>query len=57
MRLIGSEKKTLQPVAQDLIVEGDLVTMVRGRHRASMQLSDYPQLSPLLDWYARDLGG
>src|SRR4051812_3184639 len=40
------EKKTLQPAAQDLIVEGDQLTMVRGKHRRSMRVSDYPQLSP-----------
>src|SRR5436305_3107153 len=39
------EKKTLQPAAQDLIVEGDELTMVRGSHRRSMRVSDYPQRS------------
>ncbi len=51
------EKKTLVPVPQDLIVEGDLVTIVHGRHRASMQLSDYPQLSPLLNGIRATLAG
>ena len=51
------EKKTLQPVAQDLIVEGEVLTMVRGKHRASMQLSDYPQLRPLLTGMRATLAG
>lgn len=51
------EKKTLLPVPQDLIVEGDLLTIVRGKHRASMQLSDYPQLRPLLNGVRATLAG
>jgi outer membrane lipoprotein-sorting protein len=51
------EKKTLQPVAQDLIVEGDTLTVVRGKHRTSMQLSDYPQLRPLLTGMRATLAG
>lgn len=51
------EKKTLQPAPQDLIVEGDVVTIVRGTHRTSMQLSDYPQLSPLLNGIRATLAG
>jgi len=51
------EKKALQPVAQDLIVEGDVLTVVRGKHRASMQLGDYPQLRPLLTGLRATLAG
>jgi outer membrane lipoprotein-sorting protein len=51
------EKKTLQPAAQDLIVEGEVLTVVRGRHRTSMQLSDYPQLRPLLTGLRATLAG
>ena len=51
------EKKTLQPAAQDLIVEGEVLTIVRGRHRNSMQLSDYPQLRPLLTGMRATLAG
>ncbi len=51
------EKKTLQPVAQDLIVEGEVLTMVRGKHRRSMQLGDYPQLTPLLVGMRATLAG
>jgi outer membrane lipoprotein-sorting protein len=51
------EKKTLQPAAQDLIVEGEVLTMVRGKHHMSMQLSDYPQLRPLLTGLRATLAG
>ena len=51
------EKKTLQPVAEDLLVEGDVVTIVRGTHRTSIRLSDHPQLSPLLNGIRATLAG
>jgi outer membrane lipoprotein-sorting protein len=51
------EKRTLQPVAQQLIAEGDQLTFIRGRHRSSMRLSDYPQLSPLLNGLRATLAG
>ena len=51
------EKKTLLPAPQDLLVEGDVVTIVRGTHRTSMRLSNYPQLSPLLDGIRATLAG
>jgi outer membrane lipoprotein-sorting protein len=51
------EKKTLQPSTEDLIVEGDVVTVVRGTHRSSMRLRDYPQLSPLLNGIRATLAG
>lgn len=51
------EKKTLLPAPTDLLVEQDVVTIVRGTHRISMQLSDYPQLSPLLNGIRATLAG
>ena len=51
------EKKTLVPAAEDLLVEGDVVTIVRGTHRTSMRLSDYPRLSPLLNGIRATLAG
>jgi outer membrane lipoprotein-sorting protein len=51
------EKKTLQPAPEDLLVEGDVVTIVRGTHRTSMRLSDHPQLSPLLNSIRATLAG
>jgi Outer membrane lipoprotein carrier protein LolA-like len=51
------EKQTLTPVAEDLIVEGDVVTIIRGHHRSSIRLSQYPKLSPLLEGIRATLGG
>ena len=51
------EKRTLKPTPQQLIAEGDQLTLIRGRHRASMRLSDYPQLSPLLNGLRATLAG
>ena len=51
------EKQTLKPTAEDLIVEGDVVTIVRGAHRSSLRLSQYPKLSPLLEGIRATLSG
>jgi outer membrane lipoprotein-sorting protein len=51
------EKRTLKPTPEDLLVEGDVVTIVRGTHRTSMRLSDHPQLSPLLNGIRATLAG
>jgi len=51
------EKRTLQPVAEDLVVEGDVLTISRGSHRSSLRLSQYPQLSPLLNGIRATLAG
>ncbi len=51
------EKRTLQPAAEDLLVEGEVVTIIRGTHRTSLRLGDYPQLSPLLNAIRATLAG
>lgn len=51
------EKQTLTPVAEDLLVEGDVVTIIRGHHRNSIRLSQYPKLSPLLEGIRATLSG
>jgi outer membrane lipoprotein-sorting protein len=51
------EKRTLAPSAETLIVAGDVVTISRGRHQSSLRLSQYPQLSPLLDGIRATLAG
>lgn len=51
------EKQTLLPAAEDLIVEGDTVTIVRGHHQSSIRLGDYPELSSLLEGIRATLGG
>jgi hypothetical protein len=51
------EKKALVPAAEDLLVQGDVITIARGAHRTSMRLSDYPQFSPLLNAIRATLAG
>lgn len=51
------EKRTLKPAPQQLIAEGDQLTLIRGRHRASMRLTDYPQLGPLINGLRATLAG
>jgi hypothetical protein len=51
------EKQTLAPIPEDLIVEGDVVTIIRGHHRSSIRLSQYPKLSPLLEGIRATLSG
>lgn len=51
------EKQTLTPTAEDLIVEGDTATIIRGHHQSSIRLSEYPQLSSLLEGIRATLSG
>lgn len=51
------EKRTLTPVAEDLVVEGENVTMTRGQHRRSFQIGDFPGLRPLLEGLRATLAG
>jgi hypothetical protein len=51
------EKQTQLPAAEDLIVDGDTVTIVRGHHQNSIRLGDYPELSSLLEGIRATLGG
>jgi hypothetical protein len=51
------EKQTLAPAPENLIVEGDIVTIVRGHHHSSIRLSQYPKLSPLLEGIRATLSG
>ena len=51
------EKRTLSPTPDDLVLEGDIVTMVRGAQRRSFPLSQYPQLRPLLTGIRATLEG
>jgi hypothetical protein len=51
------EKQTQSPAAEDLIVAGDTVTIARAHHQSSIRLSDYPELSSLLEGIRATLGG
>jgi hypothetical protein len=51
------EKRTLTPVAEDLLVEGENVTVSRGARRRSLRISDIPPLRPLLEGLRATLAG
>ena len=51
------EKRTLRPKAASLVVEGDELTVERGRRTYRMQLSAYPQVAPLIDAMRDTLAG
>ncbi len=51
------EKRTLKPRPQTLTVEGDQLTVQRGKRTYHMQLSDSPQVAPLVDAIRDTLNG
>jgi hypothetical protein len=51
------EKRTLRPKVQSLILDGDTLTVKRGRRTYRMQVSAYPQVAPLVDAIRDTLAG
>jgi Outer membrane lipoprotein carrier protein LolA-like len=51
------EKRTLQPKRQSLILDGDELTVRRGHRDYRLQLSEYPQVAPLVDAMRDTLAG
>ena len=51
------EKRTLKPEEQSLALDGDEMTVQRGRRRYQMQVSAYPKLAPLVDALRDTLAG
>jgi outer membrane lipoprotein-sorting protein len=51
------EKRTLKPKEQSLTLDGDRMTVQRGRRRYQMQVSAYPKLAPLVDAMRDTLAG
>ena len=51
------EKRTLQPKPQSLVLDGDELTVRRGRRTYRMQLSSYPQVAPFVDAVRDTLAG
>lgn len=42
------EKRTLEPHPESLVLDGDVLTVVRGHRRHVLELKSYPQLAPLV---------
>ena len=51
------EKRTLKPKLQSLVLDGDELTVQRGRRTYRLQLSAYPQVAPLVAAIRDTLGG
>ena len=51
------EKRTLQPKPQSLTLDGDELTVQRGRRSYRLQMSAYPQVAPLIDALRDTLAG
>ena len=51
------EKRTLKPRKESLVLDGDELTVQRGKRTYHMQLSSSPQIAPLVDAIRDTLGG
>jgi outer membrane lipoprotein-sorting protein len=51
------EKKTLEPKAQSLILDGERLTVIRGHRTYRLDLSAYPQMLPFVDSIRDTLAG
>jgi hypothetical protein len=51
------EKRTLKPKPETVILEHGVITAHRGRHTYVLNLSDYPQVVPLIDSIRATLAG
>jgi hypothetical protein len=51
------EKRTVKPKPETLILQQGVITAQRGRHTYTLNLSDYPQVVPLIDSIRATLAG
>lgn len=51
------EKRTVDPRAEMLTIDGDSLTMERGGHRHVVNMNDYPQLKPFVTGLRATLAG
>jgi hypothetical protein len=51
------EKRTLEPRAEDLLLENGMLTMERGHRRRSVALKDLPQAAPFIESLRATLAG
>lgn len=51
------EKRTLKPKPESLVLDHGVITARRGRHTYVLNLSDYPQIVPLIDSIRATLAG
>ena len=51
------EKRTLKPKPESVVLQNGVITAKRGRHTYTLNLSDYPQIVPLIDSIRATLAG
>jgi Outer membrane lipoprotein carrier protein LolA-like len=51
------EKRTLEPRPESLMLEGDVLSIRRGRHRHVLDLKAYPQILPFVESIRATLAG
>ncbi|TAM07803.1 MAG: outer membrane lipoprotein carrier protein LolA [Paraburkholderia sp.] len=51
------EKRTLSPTPEDLVVEGNRVTVARGGHRYTLALDQYPEVAAFIESIRATLDG
>jgi Outer membrane lipoprotein carrier protein LolA-like len=51
------EKRTLQPRTESLVLNGDLLTIRRGRHSRQLDLKAYPEIEPFVESIRATLAG
>src|ERR1700733_4405075 len=51
------EKRTLEPRAETLVLEGGMLTQQRGEHRRVLDLHRYPQILPFVESIRATLAG
>jgi hypothetical protein len=51
------EKKTLKPKAEDLVLQGGVVSAQRGKHHYTLDLKQYPQVLPFIESIRATLAG
>ncbi|MGC1389321.1 MAG: LolA-related protein [Steroidobacteraceae bacterium] len=51
------EKRTLEPRPESLMLEGDVLSIRRGRHRHVLDLKAYPQILPIIESIRATLTG
>lgn len=51
------EKRTLKPRPETVVLQNGVITAQRGRHTYTLNLSDYPQIVPLIDSIRATLAG
>jgi hypothetical protein len=51
------EQRTLQPRAESLVIDHDVLSITQGRRHRSLALADYPQLAPWIEAMRATLAG